>query len=266
MICYFCRQLQELFRVFVNMKLKIRIYLTIILISTLGSSYAQYENLYAFFGVGQSYYQGDLNATAFPNSKILNMSYKGGIGYNFHTRFGAQIHYTHASLNGSDFFNNDASLAARGLSFTSPLREFGINFKVRNLNGKEGKWINYLYSGINYFTFKPEVTKAESSETNYVPESGYSTSGINIPFGIGIGYWATNNIGFVWETGMHIVYTDYLDGVSKNGNADYKDGFVDSHIMLIFRFGEWKGVGGKSQKSSKGFRMRKSGSIRCPRF
>lgn len=227
---------------------------------------AQYENLYAFFGAGGSYYQGDLNKTAFPNGNILNMSYKGGVGYNFHTRFGAQIHYTHSKLNGSDLYNNDEEMAARGLSFKSPLREFGINFKVRNLNGREGKFINYFYSGINFFWFNPEVTKAEASDVVYVPESGYSKSGVNIPFGLGFGYWVTGNIGVVWETGMHILYTDYLDGVSKNGNPDYRDGFVDSHIMVMFRFGEWKGKGRRSQGSSRGFRMKRVGSIGCPRF
>lgn len=227
---------------------------------------AQYENLYAFFGAGGTYYQGDLNKTAFPNSNILNMSYKGGLGYNFHTRFGAQIHYTQGSLNGSDFFNNDADMAARGISFSSPLKEFGINFKVRNLNGKEGRFINYFYSGINFFWFDPTVTKSESSDVVYVPETGFSKSGANIPFGLGFGYWLTGNIGLVWEGGMHIVYTDYLDGVSKNGNPDFKDGFVDSHILLMFRFGEWKGRGGKTQGSSRGFKMKRTGSIGCPRF
>lgn len=242
------------------------IFLIIILSTLTLFTKAQYENMYAFFGVGQAYYQGDLNKTAFPNSNILNMSYKGGIGYNFHHRFGAQIFYAQSKLNGSDFFNNDAGMEARGLSFTSPLKQFGINLKVRNLNGKESRVINYLYSGIDYFWFNPTVTRAETADAVYVPESGYSTSGINIPVGLGLGYWITNNIGLVLETSLHIVYTDYLDGVSKNGNPDYRDGFVDSHIMLIYRFGEWKGPGRKSQRSSKGFRMKGVGSIGCPRF
>ena len=228
--------------------------------------YSQYDNLYAFFGIGQAYYQGDLNATAFPNTNILNTSYKGGIGYNLHTRFGAQVHYTHFKLNGSDFFNNDEGMAARGLSFTSPLKEFGINFKLRNLNGKEGRWINYIFTGVNFFSFNPTVTKATSSETNYVPEEGYKKSGVNIPLGIALGYWATNNIGIVWETSLHVTYTDYIDGISKNANAEYKDAFVDSHIMILFRFGKWQGLKKGSQKKSKGFRMKKTGAIGCPRF
>jgi hypothetical protein len=242
--------------------------ISIILLLVVSSfdTFAQYENLYAFFGVGKSYYQGDLNETAFPNSHILNTSYKGGIGYDFHTLFGAQIHYTQAQLNGNDYFNTSSGLNTRGLSFTSPLKEFGINFKLRNLNGKEGRLINYLYTGVNFFSFDPTVTKLETSGTNYIAEVGFKKSGINIPAGIGIGYWVTNNIGIVWETGMHILYTDYLDGVSQNGNPNYKDSFIDSHIMVLFRFGEWQGMRKGYQRKSKGFKMRKNRSIGCPKF
>jgi len=36
--------------------------------------------------------------------------------------------------------------------------------------------------------------------------------------------------------------------------------------MLMIRFGEWKGMKWKSQRSSKDFKMRKARSIACPRF
>lgn len=224
-----------------------------------------FNNLYVFGGAGLAYYQGDLNESSLPNTDILNMSYKGGIGLNYHTRFGVQLHYTHSSLNGSDFFNKDQSMQARGLSFTSPIREFGVNFKVRNLNGKEGRVINYVFTGINYFSFNPSVAKSEASDVVFTSESGYKKSGVNIPFGIGLGYWVTGNIGVVWETSMHLLYTDYLDGVSKNGSPDYKDGFVDSHILIMFRFGDGSSSR-NSQRGSRGFRMKKVGSIGCPRF
>lgn len=224
-----------------------------------------YSNLYVFAGAGSAYYQGDLNGSSFPTVDLLNMSYKGGVGLNYHTRFGVQLHYTQSSLNGSDLFSKDNDVVARGLSFTSPLREFGINFKVRNLNGREGRVINYVFTGVNYFSFDPSVSKAESSDVVFAPESGFKKSGFNIPMGLGLGYWVTPNIGVVWETGLHILYTDYLDGVSKNGNPDYKDGFVDSHILVMFRFGDRKSAR-SSQRGSRGFKMKKVGSIGCPRF
>lgn len=227
---------------------------------------AQWENSYVFFGAGLSYYQGDLNQTSFPSSDILNTSYKGGVGYNFSTRFGATVHYTKSKLNGSDLFSGNEERLDRGLSFNSPLTEFGLNLKVRNLTGKEGRRISYLYSGINYFQFNPVVTRSQSSDVNYAVESGFPKSGVNIPFGLGFGWWFTGNIGFVCDLSLHTTFTDYIDGVSKNGNANFKDGFVDSHIMILFRFSEWEGTGKKSQRRSRGWSPGKVKTLKCPNY
>lgn len=240
--------------------------LTILALFIMLTSSAQWGNSYAFFGVGQSYYQGDLNATSFPSSKILNMSYKGGVGYHLHTRVGVTLHYSKTNLNGSDLFVKDEDKNARGLSFVSPINEFGLNFKIRNLTGNEGRTISYLFSGINYFKFNPTVTRSQNSDINYSVETGFPTSGVNIPFGVGFGWWFTGNVGVVWESSLHITYTDFLDGVSKNGNPNFKDAYIDSHIMLLFRFSEWEGTGKKSQRRSKGWSPRKVGKIRCPSY
>lgn len=226
------------------------------LITTLGFAGGEWV---FFAGPGMAYYQGDLNSNSLPRTQILNMSIKGGVAYNFHPRFGVALHYTQSSLNGSDFYNSSNDLAQRGLSFTSPLKEFGLNLRVRNLFGKNERLINYMFTGVNYFLFNPTVTKANVE--NYVPESGYSKSGVNVPFGLGLGYWVTPQIGIVWETGLHILYTDYLDGVSEQGNPVYKDAFVDSHILVFFRLGK-----PAKFNNGKGFRMPKSGPIGCRSF
>ncbi len=225
---------------------------------------AQWENAYAFFGVGQAYYQGDLNATSFPTGEILNMSYKWGAGFNLHTRFGLTMHYTRSSVNGSDFFSSDNDRKARGLSFNSPIREFGLNFKIRNLTGVEGRTISYLFSGLNVFSFNPTVTRSLDSDINYAVEQGFPKSGVNIPFGLGFGYWFTGNIGLVGEVSLHTTFTDFIDGISKNGNPNFNDAFVDGHAILIFRFSEWEGTGKKSQRRSKGWSPGKVRSIKCP--
>ena len=56
-----------------------------------------------------------------------------------------------------------------------------------------------------------------------------------------------------------------IDGISKNGNPNYRDAFVDSHLILVFRFSEWEGSGKKSQKRSKAWSPNKVGKISCPR-
>ncbi|MDC1188671.1 DUF6089 family protein [Flavobacteriales bacterium] len=241
-----------------------KIKVIILLLSCLGAK-AQVANFYAFFGLGQSYYIGDLNKSSFPRSETINISYKGGVGFNILPEIGVAVHLTKSSLNGSDFFGDLNGNGDRGLSFVSPLTDFGINVKFRNSFGKQGQYLAYFFTGMNRFMFSPTVTKDPDSNINYLPEKGFKKGGVNFPIGFGFGYKFTGNIGLVWESALHVTYTDYIDGISKNGNPNYRDAFVDSHLILVFRFSEWEGSGKKSQKRSKAWSPNKVGKISCPR-
>jgi len=202
-------------------------------------SFAQLENFYVFGGIGSAYYQGDLNSRVFPSTKVLNFSFKGGVGYHFNDNFGVLAHYANSSLNASDLdVKNNAVTVARGLSFKSPLTEIGLNFKIRNILSLDNQYINYILLGANYFEFNPST---EISWDAYNPsplENGYKTSGVNVPLGIGFGMWLMGNLRVVWEAAVHLTYTDYIDGVSQNGNPFYKDAFIDSHVMFLYSFNE----------------------------
>jgi hypothetical protein len=241
-----------------------KIKVIILLLSCVGAK-AQIADLYTFFGLGESYYLGDLNKNAFPSSETLHLSYKGGVGFNVLPKIGVALHLTKSSLNGSDFFGDVDGINSRGLSFVTPLTDFGINVKFRNSFGKQGQYLAYLFKGVNRFLFNPTVTKDPDSNINYIPEKGFKKGGVNLPFGFGLGYTFTGNIGLVWESALHVTYTDYIDGISKNGNPNYRDAFVDSHLILVFRFSEWEGGGKKSQKRSKAWSPNKVGKIACPR-
>ena len=241
-----------------------KIKVVILLLSCLGAK-AQVANFYAFFGLGQSYYLGDLNKSSFPRSETINISYKGGVGFNVLPEIGVAVHLTKSSLNVSDFFGDLDGNGDRGLSFVSPITDFGINVKFRNSFGKQGQYLAYFFTGMNRFMFSPTVTKDPDSNINYVPEKGFKKGGVNFPIGFGFGYKFTGNIGLVWESALHVTYTDYIDGISKNGNPNYRDAFVDSHLILAFRFSEWEGSGKKSQKRSKAWSPNKVGEISCPR-
>lgn len=180
-------------------------------------------------------------------------------------KIGIALHLTKSSLNGSDFFADTDDFNGRGLSFVSPLTDFGINVKFRNAFGKQGQYLSYVFTGVNRFMFNPTVTKDPDSDVNYIPEKGFKKGGVNLPFGFGFGYTFTGNIGLVLETALHVTYTDYIDGISKNGNPNHRDVFVDSHLILVFRFSKWEGTVKKSQKRSKAWSPSKVGEIDCPR-
>ncbi|MAW64852.1 MAG: hypothetical protein CMD18_01515 [Flavobacteriales bacterium] len=216
-------------------------------------SFAQLENFYVFGGLGSAYYQGDLNSKVFPSAKVLNFSLKGGVGYHLNEKFGVLAHFAKSSLNASDLdVKNNAVKVARGISFKSPLTEIGLNFKIRSVLSLDEKYINYILLGANYFEFNP--TLLQEADPAYIPsplENGYQTSGVNVPLGFGFGMWLKGNLRIVWETAVHLTYTDYIDGVSQNGNPVYKDAFVDSHVMLLYSFTEPLAQKDKYQKKYK---------------
>ena len=208
-----------------------------IILATCSLAHTQAKNdVYFLGGAGMGYYQGDLNPTSLPQSEILNFSFKLGAGINFHPRFGAQAHFSKSNINGSDFYANNQGRLERGLTFSSPYSELGLHFKVRNLNGKVTRVINYVFGGMNVGFINPVVTKANTE--NFTPESGFSKTVASVPFGFGIGYWLSPNVGLVWETAMRVTYSDYLDGVSEMASSEYNDGYIDSHILLLFKFGQ----------------------------
>jgi hypothetical protein len=216
-------------------------------------SFAQLESLYVFGGIGSAYYQGDLNSRILPSPKVLNFSLKGGVGYHFSPKFGVLAHYAKSSLSASDLdAKNNAVKVARGISFNSPLTEVGLNFKIRSVLSLDEKYINYILLGANYFEFNP--TLLQEADPSYIPsplENGYQTSGVNVPLGIGFGMWLKGNLRVVWEAAVHLTYTDYIDGVSQNGNPVYKDAFFDSHVMLLYSFTEPLAQKDKYQKKYK---------------
>jgi hypothetical protein len=214
-----------------------KIFSILICLNTIGSI-AQLEQIYFFAGIGPTYYQGDLNSKVIPPLDAINFSFKGGVGYHINNKFGITAHYAKSSLSASDLNSNNAVKVARGISFTSPLSEIGLNFKIRDILGVSSEYINYVLFGANYFEFSPKNSISDFAYNPQPFETNYSTSGVNLPLGVGFGVWLVENLRVVWETSVHLTFTDFIDGVSKSGNSFYNDTFIDSHIIFLYSFSE----------------------------
>jgi hypothetical protein len=116
-------------------------------------------------------------------------------------------------------------LPGRNLQFESPITDFSLmaefNF-LPYITGSRWNWITpYLYAGIGCFLFQPssggEKLKpfgTEGQNVSYEGRKPYSTTQINIPFGLGVKVSIGKKIGLTafWE--MHKTFTDYIDDVS----------------------------------------------------
>ncbi len=186
-------------------------------------------NVYA--GTGIIYYQGDLKETSVPDFYTSHVLGKMGITYNFFNWGELKAQYVFGELSGNDMYTLNAW---RGIKFTSPVNEYSVQFKL-NLNGflKKRTWDFYVQGGIGTFTFQPTVTYGTLS--SYVPESGFTSPQISYLFAMGITKWLSSHWGVALEGTYRKTNTDYIDGISKNGNPNRNDAFIDVSMVAFYR-------------------------------
>ena len=212
-----------------------RLFTLLILLSVSISAKAQFH---LFGGAGFSYYQGDMYGTVLPTLKTMKFSWKAGVGYDFHRRWGVRAHYSKAGLHGSDSYSNDAIAQARGVTFTTKVTDIGVTAKYKHLFKKSYRLMNYGFFGFDYMNMS--VARTDAGTAALIPEEAFSNTQFNIPVGLGLGWWFNAYWGAVAETSYHYAFTDYLDGISNAGNPKANDSYIDLHVMVVFRFGGGK--------------------------
>ncbi len=198
-----------------------------------------------FVGAGGSYYLGDLKNTALPGLATTHFSYKLGLGYDWQNRWGVRLQYSDGKISGSDAYATGRGRQLRGISFTSDFKEVSVLAKFRLNNVSRNSNLNfYLLGGVSGYQFAPALDYS-NIRLPLVPEASFATKQIGIPVGVGVQYWFSKYVGVAAESMYHYTFTDYLDGVSKNGNDKFKDAVVDAHVSLLFRFSAKKSGGAK---------------------
>jgi OOP family OmpA-OmpF porin len=213
----------------------VRLFIILALFCISFSSKAQFH---LFGGAGISYYQGDMDESVYPKLKTMCFSWKAGVGYDYHPRWGVRGHYSKAELHGSDSYSNDVLLQVRGITFTTKLTDIGLTAKYKHLFKKSYRLMNYGFFGFDYMSMS--VSRSDAGTGSLIAEDGFSNTQFNIPIGIGLGWWFNAHWGSVVESSYHFALTDYLDGISNAGNPKANDSYIDVHVMLIYRFGGGK--------------------------
>ena len=233
----------------------LQVLLTILFIFIVGSAVAQ---LHLFGGVGASNYQGDVYSSPSFSNKTILFSWKLGVGYDFHPRWGVRAHYSSAGAHGSDAYSSDAAVSGRGVSFESEIIDAGVTIKFKHLFKRSYQFINYAFLGFDYTDM--DVERIDQRSADVVPEDDFSDAQLNMPIGIGLGWWFNRHWGVVMETSYHHVFSDYLDGISVGGNPETNDSYVDLHVMLLYRFG-----GGNTGRDGV-FDPSRLNNVDCPKW
>lgn len=124
----------------------------------------------------------------------------------------------------------------RNLNFKTSLTEGTLLLEYNLFDLYERKFTPYVFSGVGFFHFNPYTSdslnrkvylKPLSTEGQGFPEypdrKVYKNTQLNIPVGGGLKYAISDDVQFGFEYGLRILYTDYLDDVSKF--------YVDENIL-----------------------------------
>jgi hypothetical protein len=160
------------------------------------------------------------------------MNYKGDLAPNFDYRFfrpggglffrynlSPSITFRASGLMGvitaDDQLANEAFRQARNLNFQTRITEGSLVTEYNFLNYQNRRnavnWTPYVFGGLGYMSFDPQVQS-----------SNYSTTGWVLPFGVGVKYQIRRpwNVGL--EFGTRKTFSDFLDDLGNNVTSTNK--------------------------------------------
>lgn len=201
------------------------------------------QNVEGGLSFGLINYQGDLVEEIVEPSET-NVSYGFLVRAMITERIGVRVNFLGGSLSGRDANFSNPTRAARGIRFRTPIYEFSVmgewNLFAQDRTGIRGsveaqRFTPYFYGGVGAVFFNPNVFKNDTKD----PEgTDYETVSLSIPVGGGLKIGMTDRMVFSAEIGGRITLTDYLDGVSKFGNAGVKDYYWVGSFIFTYTFGQ----------------------------
>ena len=277
----------------------IRVLPALLLVSAF--SHAQSWHVGVFGGVAA--YNGDLVDKIFPAHGQTKGTVGVDVAYEYNEHISIRGGYMYSRVSGYDKFNKSEELQKRNLSFETAISEFSLVGEYNIFSLDQTRFTPYVYAGIAVFHYNPYAYDATNTKTYLKPLSteGEGITGYNnkaysltqpaIPLGVGIRYAITDNIRIGAEAGYRVLFTDYLDDVSKlyvdqadllaakgpkavemayrgdevvngspfypakgvqRGNASSKDAYYFVGLHLSFRLGTSDGNGfGSGRRASK---------------
>ena len=184
-------------------------------------------------------YKGDLTQNHFA-VKTMRPAVGFNLKYNFDNTILLRGGILLGSLTGDDKYNKRDDLQARNLSFKTQLVELSLIAEYNLLEPDIFYAYPYIFGGIGLFKFDSYAYDDNHQKTylhplntegqglpEYPDRKPYSKTQFCIPFGLGWKWRFSRQFEFVYEFGYRLMFTDYLDDVSKP--------YVDPQVLLAAR-------------------------------
>lgn len=157
--------------------------------------------------------------------------------------------YLNGRIYGDDRFSK--AHLDRKFRVSGPLHELSLvleyapfYFGFENSAGKEYNFFPYIFAGVGATYAKPKLQYYGSPEdqATYIreplPEGGQEQNlFLCTPVGGGIRLNINHRMTLGLEAGLRPVYSDLLDGVSKNGNPDFNDWYYFAGLTASYYLG-----------------------------
>jgi len=231
-----------------------RVLFLLFLFVSLGAKSQSLSSWLVDINLGASSYNGDLVQGETPFQRFgfaggLNIHYR----YNEHFWLRGGLHYGY--IFGEDKLNKDPELIQRNLSFYSHLFELsaGVQYYLRDLEILNEYGIPaspYVFVGAGLYHYDPYTFDNNNNKvflaplhtegqglSNYPDRNPYSLYQFTIPFGGGLTFKIRDNLFLSYEFTYHVLFTDYLDDVSKTYVSldQLKNNFGQNSADLSFR-------------------------------
>lgn len=201
---------------------------SLVIVVLTNAAYTQVEEISIF--AGGSYYIGDLNYRHLDQNTnpALGIMYKRN---DRNLRYVYRLQFLYGKIEAYDIQSNDVFKRYRNLNFSSTILELSALLEVNFFKYKPGvlhkqNKTPYLFFGIAGYNFKPkglyndswydlQALNTEGQNTSANTDKPYKLNQIAFPMGLGYKVNVTENFTFGIEYGARLLFTDYLDDVSK---------------------------------------------------
>lgn len=223
--------------------LKKAILLSFIFISLIVDSFGQKRTTEIGLFLGRSYYIGELNPETHVGNGVGSLTFGGAFRYNLNKRYSLKATLIRTNLKAKDestglSFNNQ-----RNATLESKITEFAASVEFNFLPFKAGvkgqKFTPYLFVGVSYYNYDPNVT-VNGYSPQPIDESGGSK--LALPFGPGLKLSLGNRTTLAFEWGFRKTSNDLIDGLEnriddifETGKSYDNDWFVVSGFMLTYK-------------------------------
>ncbi len=190
--------------------------------------------------IGISQYQGDLAPSPIAASET-NLAISGIYRYFFNSKFAIKGSVSWAQISGSDRNKENFVLGDRDWSMRGSIYELALHSEW-NILGTDRydenglftrKYTPFVSIGIGG-AFTDKNLMVPPADRGKIPEPNDISTFFVIPISVGLRLDLTKDFVITAEFSTRASFSDYLDGVSINGNRDTNDWYFFAGIGLVY--------------------------------